>query len=85
MVINPTVSGSGGNAVVTGRLDLQGIIVYGETDNGIIEFEYSTDYNVRLGSMLVCYIDGAYNEEVPSGLEMVGFEGGLAMVCSFSR
>lgn len=68
--------GGGGNAVVTGRVDGYGTIVYGETDNGIINFDYSTDYNVRLGSMLVCYIDGAYTEDIPSGLERVGVEGG---------
>lgn len=66
--------GGGGNAVVTGRLGSQEIIVYGETDNGIIKFDYSTDYNVRLGSMLVCLIFSAYTGEIPSGLEDAGGE-----------
>ena len=71
MIFNQQSGGGGGNAVVTGRLDSQEITVYGETDNGIIEFDYSTDYNVRLDSMLVCLFWGPYTW-IPSGLEYVG-------------
>lgn len=63
--------GGGGNAVVIGRLESQEITVYGETDNGIIKFDYSTDYNVRLDSMLVCVFSGPYGG-IPSGLEYAG-------------
>lgn len=74
MVVNPITSGGGGGgAVVIGRLNSYDATVYGETDNGIIKFDYSTDYNVRLGSMLVCLVS-AYGSGTPSGLEEVGFE-----------
>ena len=74
MIMNPNAGGGGGgDAVVTGRLNSYDITVYGETDNGIIKFDYFTDYNVRLGSMLVCRVS-AYGSGTPSGLEEVGSE-----------
>ena len=73
MVVNPIASGGGGGEYVTGRLNSYDITVYGETDNGIIKFDDNTDYNVRLGSMLVCLVS-AYGSGTPSGLEDVGGE-----------
>lgn len=80
MVVNPITSGGGGGgAVVTGRLNSYDITVYGETDNGIIKFDHSTDYNVRLGSMLVG-IASMYGSGTPSGLEEIDSKsmGGLS-------
>lgn len=65
--------GGGSKAIVTGRVGSQEIIVYGETDNGITKFDYSTDYNVPLGSMLAC-IASTYGSGTPSGLEDAGNE-----------
>lgn len=71
MVVNPITSGGGGGEYVTGRLNSYDITVYGETDNDIINFDYFTDYNVRLGSILVCVFSGPYGSGFPSGLEYV--------------